>query len=106
MTRLEMALEEMTAAVLDSPEYKEYDLQRNRVKEVPGLKARIDEFRERNFLLQISDDNAFDKMEQFEKEYSNFREEPLVSEFLAAELAFCRMMQDINLHLTEAVHFE
>ena len=45
-------------------------------------------------------------LEAFEREYANFREEPLVSEFLAAELAFCRMMQDINLHLTEAVHFE
>lgn len=106
MSRLEKALEEMTAAVLDSPEYKEYDLQRNRVKEVPGLKARIDDFRERNFLMQISEEAALDKLEAFEKEYANFREEPMVSEFLAAELAFCRMMQDINLHLTEAVHFE
>lgn len=30
----------------------------------------------------------------------------MVSDFLAAELAFCRMMQDINLRLTEALHFE
>ena len=44
--------------------------------------------------------------EQFEKEYADFRENTLVSEFLAAELAFCRMMQDINLQVTEAVHFE
>lgn len=106
MSNIDNALKQLTEAVLESEEYREYDLQRNRVNQYPELKAKIDEYRERNFRLQTSEENALDKLEQFEREYSGFRENPLVSDFLAAELAFCRMMQDINLRLTEALHFE
>lgn len=106
MNTIDIALNRLAAAILDSTEYKEYDTQRKRVNEHPELKAQIDEFRRRNFELQTSADNAFEKLEEFEKGYSDFRENPMVSDFLAAELAFCRMMQDINLRLTEALHFE
>lgn len=106
MSKLDSAVEQLTEAILDSEIYREYKTQLNRVKQYPELKVRIDEFRKRNFLLQRSEDNAFEKIEQFEKEYADFRENPMVSEFLAAELAFCRMMQDIDLRVTEAVHFE
>ena len=106
MSKLDNAVERLIEAILDSEIYREYDAQRNRVNQYPELKAQIDEFRKRNFMLQRSEDNAFEKIEQFEKEYADFRENTLVSEFLAAELAFCRMMQDINLQVTEAVHFE
>ena len=106
MSKLDSTVEQLIEAILDSEIYREYDAQRNRVNQYPELKAQIDEFRKRNFLLQKSADNAFEKIEQFEKEYEDFRENPMVSEFLAAELAFCRMMQDINFRVTEAVHFE
>ena len=66
----------------------------------------IDDFRTRNFELQTSGDCAFDKLEAFEKEYEGFRENVLVDEFLAAELAFCRMMQEINIRITEAMQFD
>lgn len=106
MSKIDSALECLITAVLDSEEYREYDTQRNKVNQHPELKAQIDEYRKRNYQLQTSDDNAFDKIEAFEKEYSALRENPLASDFLAAELDFCRMMQDINLRLTEAMHFE
>lgn len=107
MNKIDEALEQLIAAILDSPEYHAYDEQRNTVKQFPDLKAKIDEYRERNFLIQISDDpDALEKLEQFEQEYSDFLEEPMVADFLAAELAFCRMMQDVNLHITESLRFE
>ena len=49
---------------------------------------------------------AFDKLDQFTRENEAFRENPLVSDFLAAELAFCRMMQEIGLYVTDQMHFE
>lgn len=106
MSGVEMALQQLIAEILVSDTYKEYDIQRNKVNQVPDLKAKIDEFRVRNFELQMSEDNALDKIDQFEREYANFRENPLVSDFLAAELAFCRMIQDINAQIAEAMHFE
>lgn len=106
MSKIDSAVETFITAIMDTDEYREYDLQRNRVKKYHELKAQIDEYRLRNFLLQTREDTAFEKIDQFEKEYEGFRENPLVSDFLAAELAFCRMIQGINMRITEAVHFE
>jgi len=107
MSKVDNAIDQLVAEILNTDEYHDYDEQRNKVKQFPELKAKIDEFRERRFLIQNSDDgSSMEKMEEFEREYSDFRENPLVSDFLAAELAFCRMMQDVNLRITEAVHFE
>lgn len=51
-------------------------------------------------------DTNFDKIDQFTRENEAFRENPLVSDFLAAELAFCRMMQEIGLYVTDQMRFE
>ena len=46
------------------------------------------------------------KSEEFAEKYQIFRENPLVNDFLTAETAFCRMMQEINLKITEGLQFE
>ena len=86
------AVEQMVQAIRNSDAYLEYQKQLARVKEQSELKRQIDEFRTRNFELQTSKDTNFDKLDQFTRENEAFRENPLVSDFLAAELAFCRMM--------------
>lgn len=106
MSKIDDAVKQLVDAVKESDIYGEYTKQLSRVKEIPGLKEQIDEFRQRNFALQTSGDNAFDKLERLEEEYAEFRENPIVNDFLASELAFCRMMQDINLSITDAVDFE
>ena len=100
------AVEQMVQAIRNTDAYLEYQKQLARVKEQPELKRQIDEFRTRNFELQTSKDTSFDKLDQFTRENEAFRENPLVSDFLAAELAFCRMMQEIGLHVTDQMHFE
>lgn len=100
------AQDQMIQAILDSDEYKEYRKQLQKVKEFPDLKAQIDEFRRRNYELQQQPDYAFDKLERFEREYRTFRENPMVSDFLAAELEICRMMQELGERLLDALDFE
>jgi len=102
---MERALDLYIQEILCSDEYKRYACIRDKVKEDPELKARIDAFRTRNFELQRSDD-AFDRLDQFEREYEALMEESMVSEFLDAELAFCRMMQKNNNIIMRAIHFE
>ena len=93
------AVEQMVQAIRNTDAYLEYQKQLARVKEQSELKRQIDEFRTRNFELQTSKDTNFDKLDQFTRENEAFRENPLVSDFLAAELAFCRMMQEIGLYV-------
>ena len=96
------AVEQMVQAIRNTDAYLEYQKQLARVKEQSELKRQIDEFRTRNFELQTSKDTNFDKLDQFTRENDAFRENPLVSDFLA----FCRMMQEIGLYVTDQMHFE
>jgi len=78
------AVEQMVQAIRNTDAYLEYQKQLARVKEQSELKRQIDEFRTRNFELQTSKDTNFDKLDQFTRENEAFRENPLVSDFLAA----------------------
>ena len=100
------AVEQMVQAIRNTDVYLEYRRQLERVKEQPELKRQIDDFRARNFELQTNKDTNFDKIDQCTRENEACRENPLVSDFLAAELDFCRMMQEIGLYVTDQVHFE
>ena len=106
MSNVDNAVSQLISALQESAVYTKYKEKLSEVNKYPDLKKQIDEFRTRNFELQNSADCAFDKLEAFEKEYEGFRENPLVEEFLAAELAFCRMMQEINIQITEAMQFD
>ena len=106
INRLDSATEALINAVLATEEYKTYVAELHKVKEFPDLKEQIDDFRKRNFQMQLSADNDFSKLEQFEKEYAAFRENILVQDFLAAELALCRLIQDLNMRITAALQFE
>jgi hypothetical protein len=41
-----------------------------------------------------------------QREFESIREIPLVEDFLAAELAFCRMMQGLNNKVADALEFD
>lgn len=102
------ATKKFAALIQESDTYKEYLYQREKVKRQPELYDRINEYRRKNYELQneSDSDDLFDRMEAFEQEYMELRENPLVEDFLRAELAFCRMMQEINVVLTSEIDFE
>lgn len=74
------------------------------IAQYPDLKRQIDDFREKNFRLQneTDSDRLFDEIDRFEREYEEFRKNPIVNDFLAAELAFCRLFQEIQAAIGEA----
>lgn len=108
MTELNVAVEKLIDIIRDTEVYKEYERQKEKVNHIPDLKAKIDAYRIRNFEIQnlVNDSEVLQKIEEFEREYESFRENPIVSDFLAAELALCRMMQEINIRLTAALDFD
>ncbi len=106
MSNIDNALNQLIEAIKQSDVYGEYVAQLERVKQQPELKNQIDDFRARKFELQYNGEDTFSKSEQFEREYEEFLGNPLVSDFLSAEVAFCRMIQRLNCAITEAVQFE
>ena len=103
------ATENFVQEIMKSDIYREYDLQKRKLKEQPELFERVRDFRQKNFAIQTADtqgDELFDKMEAFERENEKLRENPLVDSFLGAELAFCRMMQEVNVFIMAELDFE
>lgn len=105
---VQKALEQLAQAIKDSDIYREYRRQSEKVDNTGDMREKIDEYRVRNFELQnsVQTEDLLDKLDAFEREYEKFREDPLVEEFLDAELAFCRMMHEIDVKLAEAMDFE
>lgn len=102
------AVDKFVASIKETGTYKKYSEQLQLIKQQPQQYAKVNEFRQRNFELQNSaqTEDLFEKMDAFEKEYEQFREDPLVDNFLRAELALCRMMQKIDVMITEKLDFE
>lgn len=102
------AAKRLAGIIRETDSYKEYLRQREILKQQPELYEQVNAYRRKNFNIQNESDGMelFDRMEAFEREYREFRENPLVDDFLRAELAFCRMMQEMNVLLTAEIDFE
>ena len=101
------AMEEFLHALKESSAYKDYQYQKERVKRVPGLTDRINDFRAKRFEFQkYQGEDLFEKLDEFERKYETFQEEPMVREYLAAELEICRLVQEINDAIIELVDID
>lgn len=108
MNTIDNAINVLLDAIRQSEEYRAYRYQLEKINLQPELRSQIDAYRDENFALQNNtpDDQLLWQMEQFEEKYRKFRENPLVSDFLTAELAFVRKMQEVNLKIAEGIQFE
>lgn len=102
------AAEDFVKEIMKSDIYGEYDFQKKKLKKQPELFEMVQEFRKKNYALQTGSqgEELMEQLEKFEKEYETLREIPLVDDFLRAELAFCRMMQEVNVRITAELDFE
>ncbi len=108
MNTIDNAINELLEAIKQSREYVEYRYQLEKINMQPELRSQIDAYRDENFALQSNtpEDQLLWKIEQFEEKYRKFRENPLVNDFLVAELAFVRKIQEVNLKIAEGIQFE
>lgn len=108
MSQVDTCLDQLITAVLESDEYRRYQEIKEKIKLEPEKEQAIHNFRRQNFLLQSSknDVDLFEEIDRLEREFAVFRAQPLVEDYLAAELAFCRLIQKINWKLMEHVEFD
>jgi cell fate (sporulation/competence/biofilm development) regulator YlbF (YheA/YmcA/DUF963 family) len=108
MTEIDNELFILIEAVKGSHTFKEYDRCRKVLKSDPELKARVDKYREENYRLQIMEDDGTlqDKIETFARDNMELSEQPRVRAFLDAELALCRMLQEITDRVVRAIDFD
>lgn len=109
MQELDKALDNLIDAILATNEFEEYQQRKKNLLRQPELKDQVDEFRNRNYQLQISGMDSHQLMEaadRFEREYEEFRSNPDVNEFLSAELALIRIMQHVYSEIMDNLDFE
>jgi cell fate (sporulation/competence/biofilm development) regulator YlbF (YheA/YmcA/DUF963 family) len=110
MADISELIEQFVSDIKTTEAYLEYEKQKERIKAYPDLKNRIDQFRQQNYEIQNNTDPEyiFDRVDAFQKENEAFREIPMVHDFLAAELDYCRMIQEINERIYKefAIDFE
>ena len=98
----------LISVVRDSKEYREYCAARRKVEDKPELKKQINQYRRDTYRLQNFSDaeSLYDKVQEFNREYAQFRKDPLVTEYLSSELAVCRMLQKISASIVESVDLD
>ena len=108
MSQIEDAMDGLMTAIRNSEEFIRYQAIKEKVHGFPKLESQITEFRKKNYLLQNSQGTVdlYEETDRMENEYREFRKNPMASEYLAAENALCKIVQQINEGLEFEVGFE
>ncbi|MDE7311038.1 MAG: YlbF family regulator [Eubacterium sp.] len=108
MNQINEALEGLIQAIWEGEEYKRYQAIRAKVHEQPQLEQQIHAFRKKNYEVQnlTEEKKLYDQADQLEREGIEFRKDPLVNEYLSAELGICRLFQRINWELVQNMDFD
>lgn len=108
MNQVEERASLLAQAIGDSEEYQNYLKVKKEVEQNDILCHKIDQFREKNFVLHstLEGEELYNAMENFEREHAALRKDPLVNEYLTAELTIIRMVQQVEKTILDAVDLE
>lgn len=94
-------------SIQKSDVYRTYKKQEEILEKNPELASRVQHFRSDNFRLQNEErGNLLQDAEQLARESAELRRNPEVNAYLDAELALCRMMQQICKTLTDGIEIK
>lgn len=98
---------QLNTLIRESEEYQKYCLYKKELSQIPELYERVQEFRKRNFVLQIEAE-TYDKeaASRLSDEFRAILENPLAASYLNAELAFCKMSQRIFREVCDDIDLE
>ena len=105
---IQEATQQFAADIKNTEAYIEYRKCLNIIKQDVVLYEKTNEYRLKSFELQTLEHthDLLDQIDRLEQEYETIIDNPIVSDFLRAEIAFCRMMQEINNTITTFLDFE
>ncbi|MCI9612265.1 MAG: YlbF family regulator [Eubacterium sp.] len=108
MNQIDEALEGLVQAIREGEEYQKYQAVRAKVHEQPQLEEKIHAFRKKNYEVQnlTEEKKLYDQADKLEREGIEFRKDPLVNEYLDAELGICRLFQRINWEIVQKIDFD
>ncbi len=108
MTDIHAITEKFAQTIKNTETYRKYLFEKERLEQYPELKNKIDEYRRKVFEIQMNSnpDTLYDELDKLEEWTDSFRKDETANDFLNAELALCRMMQEIYSELTINLDFD
>lgn len=101
-------MDSMLKALCECDDVKKYKRLNEQIRAIPEKKNRLMEFRRKNFLLQNAKEgiDVFTETVRLKKEYEDLFRDPLTADFLAAEVAVCRIVQLVTREIISCLDFE
>lgn len=84
--------------------YRQYTTSLEKLNANPEIKRQVDELRRLNYQAQIKNDDA--DSYDIDDKIDELSCIPEVNQFLEAEAALCRLLQDISVRVHEAIHLD
>ncbi|MBQ3890656.1 MAG: YlbF family regulator [Lachnospiraceae bacterium] len=107
MTDLTALCSHVVSEICQTPEYRQYEETLKQLKKDEPLYKRVTEYREKNFALQQSDsEDLLDLLDALTNEYEDVINIELASDFIEAEVALCRLVQNFNKDIIAGLNFE
>ncbi|MBR1691450.1 MAG: YlbF family regulator [Lachnospiraceae bacterium] len=105
MDEIKAELDKFVATLKRSELYRNYERQKKLLSQNPELKQKVDSLRQKNFHFRMgaNEDQIFEESDWILREMEEVRRDPQVHEFLKAELAYCKMIQDIREYFSRAM---
>ena len=105
---LEELKNELTEAIKDSEEYKEYIRLGTIISRNPDLRRTVDEFRKRTFEVVNNEDieDVYSAMLNLNVEYADMRRQDIVNRYLTAEICFCSLVKDVIKTIADSIDME
>jgi len=98
---------ELRDLILSSEEYTKFQFYRESLAKEEELYRKVNEFREKNFELQIMGDSANASLvDHLVQQYINVLEKRVVNEYMQAELVLCRKLQQMYQIITEKIDID
>ena len=100
--------------------YRQYTTSLEKLNANPEIKRQVDELRRLNYQAQVKNDDtdsydtiddiddtdSYDTIDDIDDKINELSCIPEVNQFLEAEAALCRLLQDISVRVHEAIHLD
>lgn len=88
--------------------YRQYTTSLEKLNANPEIKRQVDELRRLNYQAQVKNDDtdSYDTIDDIDDKINELSGIPEVNQFLEAEAALCRLLQDISVRVHEAIHLD
>lgn len=98
--------QELLDLIMNSDNYIRYQKELETLKKSDELYSRMNEFRRKNFELQMMEEDSYEKMQNLFSEYKDTLMDPMVSRFMMTEQSICKLMRKVQERIINGVDLD